>query len=165
MPLDEAAQRIDLVIPGLEQWAGRAGALLMSPAQRCRLPGARVAPELRPWDLGRWTGRPLFDLPPDELAAWRTDPDWAGHGGESLRALHNRVVDALHALPAGSGRTVAVTHGAVVQAAVGAALGAPLEAFWSVDVSPATCTELHRIGNGSRARWRLCRLGDRSAKP
>nr|BFE80044.1 hypothetical protein GCM10020093_026450 [Planobispora longispora] len=52
---------------------------------------------------------------------------------------------------AGPGRTVAVTHPAVVRAAVVHALGAPARSFWRVDVAPLARVSL----TGRGGRWRL----------
>ena len=74
---------------------------------------------------------------PEARGAWMTDPDAAPHGGESLRAFAARVGGlARRAGGAPTARAVAITHGGVVKAAVVHALGAPLEAFWRVDVAP-----------------------------
>ena len=43
-------------------------------------------------------------------------------------------------------RTVAVTHPAVVRAAVLVALDAPPKSFWRIDVAPVSHTVLHRRG-------------------
>jgi broad specificity phosphatase PhoE len=117
-----------------------------------------VDERLRPWALGDWTGRPFADL---EQAGLRADASYAEHGGESLLALHRRVDAQLADLQAGSGggRTtvVAVTHGAVIKAAVVSALGAPAGAAWDIDVHPASVTELTTDGAG----WRVVRVNSR----
>jgi broad specificity phosphatase PhoE len=132
-----------------------AGELVTSPAARARRPGAAVEPRLAPWDLGRWTGRALDELPPGELAAWRSDPAWAGHGGESLQDLLSRVASLLRDWSGDTGRRVAVTHASVVRAAVVSVLGAPAAAAWDLDVRPSSRTELrHRAG-----RWTVLSVG------
>ena len=155
MPLDEPA---DHALPDLTAWRGRTGTVLTSPALRCRVEGAVVEPLLGPWDLGRWAGLPLLELP--ELAAWRTDPAYDGHGGESALALAARVAGLLDGLLAGldsrSGRIVAVTHAAVIRMAVLHALGAPVAAAWQLDIAPGSLTELHASPTG----WRVARVND-----
>jgi len=131
--------------------------LLRSPARRCEAPGAQVDERLRPWDLGTWTGRTFADV---DLAAWRTDPSYDGHGGESLLALHERVAGFLaDHRDAGGGRqvVVAVTHAAVVKAAVVTVLAAPVTAAWVLDVHPASVTELSLAGPA----WRVVRVNAR----
>ncbi len=49
------------------------------------------------------------------------------------------------------GHTVAVTHAAVIRAAIVHILGAPLQAFWKIDVEPLSATELTSDGK----RWAL----------
>jgi broad specificity phosphatase PhoE len=48
-------------------------------------------------------------------------------------------------------RTVAVTHPAVIRAAIVAALDAAPPSFWRVDVEPAGCVVMHFRGG----RWTL----------
>jgi broad specificity phosphatase PhoE len=103
------------------------------------------------WQLGRWRGRTLDEVAADhpaDVAAWLGDPDAAPHGGESLTALLARVADWL-ARTDGEGHTVAVTHAAVVRAAVVVTLGAPPAGFWRIDVAPLTATVLR----GGPGRW------------
>ena len=148
VPADEPATA---AVPDLTRWLGRAGSTLTSPARRCRVVGAPVEPQLRAWDLGRWAGQPWEGL---ELTAWRADPAWAGHGGESLLALHGRVAALLAQWHGRSGRLAAVTHGAVVKAAVVSALQAPADAAWNLDIAPGSLTELHATATG----WRVVRV-------
>jgi broad specificity phosphatase PhoE len=138
-------------------WLRGRGSAYCSPAPRAAVDGADVEPRLGPWDLGSWAGSRLEDLPAQDLRNWRDDPDWAGHGGESLRAVQDRVTSLLHDWHGLSGRRVASTHGSVVRAAVLIALRAPLAAAWDVDVQHSSATELHATTSG----WRLVRLGCR----
>lgn len=62
-----------------------------------------------------------------------------------------RVCGWLAGCTAGDGRILAVTHAAIIRAAVVAALGAPPVAFWRIDVAPVTFTLL----NGQTGRWTL----------
>lgn len=142
MPADEPALE---PLTDLRGWLGRTGEIVTSPARRCRLPGAPVDPRLRAWDLGCWSGR-RFDA--IDLAAWRNNPSFDGHGGESLVALSVRVGQLLDEWHDETGRVVAITHGAVVKAMVVHALRAPVEAAWDVDVAPGSMTELHTAPSG-----------------
>ncbi len=138
----------------------------VSPALRARQTASAlglvdpvVEPALAEGSFGRWAGRTLADVnaaDPSAVALWLASPDAAPHGGESLAAVVARVADWLAALPA-SGKTVAVTHGGVVKAAVVLALEAPLSAFWRVDVAPLSLTELARHDG----RWTLARANAR----
>lgn len=152
VPADEQAVA---AAPDLSGWLRNGGTLLTSPARRARVAGARVDDRLRPWDLGGWAGRRLDVLPPDQLAAWRHDPDWAGHGGEPLRSVSDRVERLLQEWHGHEGRVAALTHASVVRAAVLLALRAPLDAAWELDVRPGSRTELHTTGAG----WRVLSVG------
>jgi broad specificity phosphatase PhoE len=159
-----AAGRLAATLPA------RADALT-SPARSCRetadaagLEAARVEAALADVDYGAWAGRTLDDVQvgePDAAAAWVSDPDARPHGGETLRELAGRVEAWLATQAALEGRAVAITHAAVVRAAVVHALGAPPAAFWRIDVPPLAVTELH----ARSGRWTLARLscgdGDR----
>lgn len=136
-------------MPDLARWLGRDGTTVTSPAARCHVPGAPVEVLLRAWDLGDWTGLPLADIP--DLPAWRADPSYTAHGGESLLALLDRATTLLGRWHDDQRRLVAVTHGAVVRAALVVALRAPWQAFWDLDVAPSGVTELHSSGPG----WRV----------
>lgn len=131
------------------------GEVIRSPAARAHVPDAATEHRLRPWHLGDWSGRALEDLPPEQLAAWRSDADWAGHGGESLRAVSRRVTALLADWHDRDGRMVAVTHASVVRAAVLHALRAPVDAAWDLDVRPGSSTELHTTSSG----WRVLTVG------
>ena len=98
-------------------------------------------------DTGRWRGLEIDEVDPADLAAWMTVPAAAPHGGESILALLVRVSAWLVERP--TGRTVAVTHPAVVRAVLLTALAADPVSFWRVDVPPLTTTSLH----GSNGRW------------
>ena len=152
LPADEPATG---ALPDLTDWLGRGGEVLTSPAVRCRVPGACVEPDLRPWDLGDWSGLALGDVP--DLAGWRADPAFDAHGGESLLALHKRVQGLLQRWHDRSGRLAVVTHAAVIRAAVLQALQAPAAAAWDLDIAPGSVSELHTTPTG----WRVVRVNDR----
>lgn len=116
-----------------------------------------VVPALREADFGTWSGRTLADLAdshPDAVAAWMADPDATPHGGESLFQVLGRVGMWLEEEARGEGRSLVVTHGGVVKAAVVHALGAPADAFWRVDCAPLHVTELH----AHDGRWTVTSL-------
>lgn len=104
VPADEPAVA---PLPDLTGWLGRSGSVVTSPAGRCWVRGCAVDARLGSWDLGEWTGRPLRDV---DLLDWRTDPAFAGHGGESLLALSERVRLLLADWHGRSGRLAVVTH-------------------------------------------------------
>ena len=131
-----------------------------SPALRARQTAAalRLSAQddvaLRDCDFGRWSGLRLTDLQarePDAVAAWIADPAVAPHGGESILDVLRRVGGWLDARREERGRGIAVTHPAVVRAAVIHVLGAPPQSFWRIDVEPLSITDLRRNGD----RWTL----------
>lgn len=115
---------------------------------------AVVAPALADLDHGRWRGRPITDVAaaePHGLAAWRADPAFAEHGGESLAAMLARVGTWLSERVDAGGCELAITHAAVVRCAVLFALDAGARSFWLVDAAPLTRVELSSDGR----RWSL----------
>jgi probable phosphomutase (TIGR03848 family) len=100
---------------------------------------------------GDWTGRPIRELSRTKL--WRqvqSHPSAATFpGGESMRAMQARAVDAIRdhdeqvAATAGtSAAWVAVSHGDVIKAVVADALGMHLDAFQRIVVDPASVTAI-----------------------
>lgn len=115
--------------------------------ETAELLGLRATAErgLADLDCGQWRGEMLQSIPPAGLRDWLTDPAAAPHGGESIVELIERVACWMNQLR-DVVRTVAVTHPAVVRAAVLVALDAPPKSFWRIDVAPLSHTVLHRRG-------------------
>lgn len=138
-------------------------ALVTSPLQRCRetadalaaAGGTRSAPRpaveaderLSECDYGAWTGRPLAELAREPL--WKVvqaHPAAAAFpGGESLRDVQARAVDAVRAHDArvadehgDDAVWVAVAHGDVLKAVLADALGAHLDQFQRIVVDPCS---------------------------
>jgi broad specificity phosphatase PhoE len=143
--------------------------VMCSPALRCvqtvaaaGLGSPAVVPQLAECDFGSWSGRTLASVDVREAAAWMTDPSSCPHGGESLSAFAVRVGGWLDEQASCDGPAIAITHGGVVKVAVARALGAPLAAFWRVDVRPLAVSELH----AHDGRWTVTRMNcaaDRAA--
>lgn len=100
-------------------------------------------------DYGEWQGQQIKDLTRRKL--WRTvqqHPSAATFpGGESMRTMATRAVDAVRrhdaqvAAEHGDGAVwVAVSHGDVIKAIIGEALGQPLDLFQRIVVDPASIT-------------------------
>lgn len=117
--------------------------------QTAELLGARpsIEPKLADLDFGRWRGDVLGRVLPAELAIWLTDPARAPHGGESVVELIARVARWMESLAAQRGRILAVTHPAVIRAAILVALDAPPKSFWRIDVAPVSRTVMHFRGH------------------
>ena len=148
--------------PGVQMRPRPGTRLLRGPEQRCAQTCERmgltadVDEALRDWDLGRWAGSTLDEITatePEAVMTWLGDPSAAPHGGERLTALLDRVASWLDGLE--DGAAVAVTHPAVVRAAVLCALRAEPTAFWRLDIAPGTIASL----SGRNDRWNVSRLG------
>ena len=134
-----------------------------SPALRARQTAAAlrleaiVDPALRDVDLGRWAGRSFADVhdsEPKAVAAWTGLSDAAPHGGKSVIALLDRIARWLDALGQHHGQIVAVTHPAVIRAAIVLAIDAKPMSFWRIDITP-----LCRVGlRSNTGRWTLLSL-------
>jgi broad specificity phosphatase PhoE len=107
-----------------------------------------VVVELADVDYGTWNGKEIDDIhatDPEGLANWLTDVNAAPHDGEPLAHLIARVQRWMEGRTR-IGHTVAVTHPAVVRAAVLCAIQAPTESFWRVEVGPLSITDLRFNG-------------------
>jgi broad specificity phosphatase PhoE len=119
---------------------------------------ATVAEALRDCDYGRWQGRRLAAVEAEEPEAaelWTSDPAATPHGGESLLALMRRAADWLESQAGNDGHTVAISHAPVIRALIVAAILAPPQSFWRIDVGPLARVALSRSGG----QWRLRALG------
>lgn len=112
---------------------------------------ATVDTRLADLDCGRWRGGVLGGVLPADLAVWLTDPTRAPHGGESVVDLVERVRGWMDALTSQRGRLVAVTHPAVIRAAILIALDAPPKSFWRMDIAPVSRTVMNFRGHA----WNL----------
>jgi broad specificity phosphatase PhoE len=117
--------------------------------QTARLLGlwATTEPRLADLDCERWCGQTLDGVNPAELQVWLTDPAAAPHGGESIVDLIDRVTGWLESLAANASPVVAVTHPAVIRAAILVALESPPKSFWRIDIAPTSRTVMHFRGN------------------
>ncbi|MBB3136578.1 broad specificity phosphatase PhoE [Rhizobium pisi] len=138
----------------------RADRIAASPALRARQTAqalrldARTDPALRDCDHGRWAGRPIAAIEaeePENLMAWMSDPQAAPHGGESFADLRTRVAGWMDEQSLLGGHVIAVSHAAVIRAAVAHVLQAPLSSFWLVDVEPLAIVRMTSNGR----RWSL----------
>ncbi|MBF6212381.1 histidine phosphatase family protein [Nocardia puris] len=114
-------------------------------AAQLGLTGERDA-RLRDLDAGAWRGGDLMTVPQDELYRWLTDPSYKGHGGESVTELIERTRYWMAEIASEGMSTVAVTHPAVVRAALLVTLDSPPKSFWRIDVPPGHVTRLHYRG-------------------
>lgn len=109
---------------------------------------------LRDRSYGQWHGLALRDVPPQELARFVQEPDYAPKGAESMRAFHVRIgawVEgaALH------GRVLLVARPAVVRALAVHALGADCSLANRLDAEPKSLSVLTRHAG----LWRVRQYG------
>ncbi len=112
---------------------------------------------LRDVDHGRWAGLALDDVMAKDAAGlktWMEDPNAAPHGGESMRALFDRIAAWMDRQRIADGRDIAVTHPNVVRMAIAYVVGAGPEAARNIDVAP-----LGMAVTAWNGRWRLRALG------
>ena len=162
-PEDLVAARHVLASPTLQASLARAGRRLVAPERRTRETaillggGFVVDAALRDADAGCWRGRTLAAVAaeePDALAAWMGSPGAPAPGGESIVDLVERVRAWMALQASRGGRVLAVTHPALVRAAVAVTLGSGASAFWQVDAVPLTVAGFSHDGR----RWTLSGL-------
>lgn len=129
-------------------------AVVSSPLQRavatasaiaeCAGVGVEVDERLVEIDYGEWDERGFDDVPADELARWRRDPEFAPPGGESLAAVQARAGACAQELleRAGDGVVVAVSHVSPIKGAVAWAIGASPDAAWRMRLDLASITRI-----------------------
>jgi broad specificity phosphatase PhoE len=120
---------------------------------------ATIDAALSDLDFGRWAGRTFSDVEaaePEAMAQWLAEPAAAPHGGESLGVLMARIAKWLDFAAEQRGRIAAVTHPAVIRAAIVIAIEAGPAAFWRIDIAPLTLVELRSNGR----RWTLRSIGN-----
>ncbi|WP_434580605.1 phosphoglycerate mutase family protein [Pseudomonas sp. Z5-35] len=136
--------------------------LLCGPELRTRQTAAlldnepRLVQALADCDFGRWRGLSVDELlqtEPQQLQAWRDDPDAAPHGGESVSRLCRRVGDWLASLENTPGHWLAVTHPFVIRAALINVLRCPAVMVNRIDIEPLSVIDL-RFNNVWRFRAR-----------
>jgi broad specificity phosphatase PhoE len=164
-PRDEPLEtRALAAVVELAKHGGLSGRFLAAPSLAARQTAEILSQEvgeervLADWNCGRWAGRRLADLEeqePEAVSEWLSDPEAAPHGGETLADLYGRVAAWLDAQNGRERRIVAVTHAAVIRAAIAGSLGAPLRSFWLLDAAPLSVAELR----GDGKRWRIRSFG------
>jgi ribonuclease H / adenosylcobalamin/alpha-ribazole phosphatase len=96
-------------------------------------------------EFGTWDGLTFADVQeqfPDELSTWLGNLEHAPGGGESVRSVAERVLAGRDRIvEAYAGKTVlVVSHVTPIKTIVADALGAPLEALFRMELSPASVT-------------------------
>ena len=147
LPLDET---------GLAQAAalatvvGHARRVVTSPLLRARATAEALGLPLsvdERWvelDYGEWDQRPVASVPEETWKVWRSDPDFAPPGGESLNALGRRVRAACDDLAAEAviDDVVVVSHVSPIKAAVAWALDVTELVSWRLHLDVASLTRV-----------------------
>jgi broad specificity phosphatase PhoE len=121
---------------------------------------AAVSADLGDVNYGTWQGREIDDIQisdSDGLADWLTNVNAAPHGGESFAQLIARIRQWMERQTS-AGHTIAVTHPAVIRAAILCAIQAPPESFWRIEIAPLSITDLRFNGKLWTARSTGCSL-------
>ncbi len=132
--------------------------VLTSPLRRAvataglAVPGisAAIEPRLVEMHYGVFDGRRAAEVTPAQWQQWRSDPDFAPEGGESVAQVHERVTSLLEELFATHGEgardpdahVVAVSHVSPIKAAVAWALGGTPEMTWRMYLANASVTAI-----------------------
>jgi broad specificity phosphatase PhoE len=160
-PADEGIEPVDPArIEQLRVRIGRCDAVWRGPERRTEETAASLgvdaAPcdDLRAWSAGSWAGQSVASVAehePDGFRAWRTDPDATPNGGESLRALTERVAGWLDGQATSDRRSLVIADPTVIRAAILHVLAADPGTFWRLDVPPLSLS----IVQHAQGEWRL----------
>ena len=154
-PLDDLGQRQANAVADMLT-AGGVDRVVSSPLLRARSTAAAIASKASVdvevddrWievDYGVLDGVPLADVPAQTWAQWRSDPDFAPDGGESLASVSVRVAQVCAELldEATDTNVVVVSHVSPVKAAVCWALGVDTHVAWRTFVAPGSVTRINR---------------------
>jgi broad specificity phosphatase PhoE len=146
---DEIARCAEAITP-------RPNLVQSSPRRRCLQPACilaaryglavEIVPALDELDYGHWTAQSFDDLDRDpRWSVWNTKRGTSRPpGGESMRALQQRVVDHLEHLRSdpGSDTVVVVSHAEPIRAALLHYQGIELDDFLSVEIEPGSVSTL-----------------------
>ncbi|MFM2399948.1 MAG: hypothetical protein RL341_2105 [Pseudomonadota bacterium] len=125
VPLDLVA--FDARCAELHEQLPRSVQLIASPLSRCARLAATLAAQspartlafdtrLAEMNFGRWERTPWDDVPRSELDAWAADFwHYAGHGGESVQLLRERVLAAWQTHRNAPAPVVLITHAGPMQ--------------------------------------------------
>jgi probable phosphoglycerate mutase len=139
-------------------------AIYSSPLQRTRESAEIVAARLQlpiefrddviELDFGEWTGATFDSIRADpRWEAWRTHRSIAAiPGGESMRQVQRRAVDALLDINQRHPHqtVVVVSHGDVIRSALLFALGMPLDSYNSIEISQGGVSTIRIDAGGIR---------------
>jgi probable phosphoglycerate mutase len=182
-PLNEEGRaQIRATAEWLAPMIGEVDALVSSPVRRTHesaeilgeILGFEVETEaaIAEMEFGSWDGLSFTEVQeqyPDELSAWLGDLEYApgGGAGESFRAVADRVLEGrdriVSSYPGQS--VVVVSHVTPIKTLVADALGAPLDALFRMELSPASVTVISYFMGGPKHDERVANLRLYNARP
>ncbi|HEU4604486.1 MAG TPA: histidine phosphatase family protein [Steroidobacteraceae bacterium] len=115
-------------------------------AEACGRKDVAIAAALDEIDFGEWSGHTFAELETD--ARWRAwnsrRSEHATPAGETMQAVYARAIAHMQLLANSHAEctNVLVTHADVIRAIVLIGLGASVDAFWKLSISPASITRL-----------------------
>ena len=121
---------------------------------------ASIDEDLAEVNYGTWRGLDLEQVEAQDsegLAQWLTSLGAVPHGGHSLAHLLVRAGRWLESRKH-TGHTLAITHPAVIRAALVCALQAPPESLWRIEIPPLSTTDLRFNGRFWTVRSAGCSL-------
>jgi probable phosphoglycerate mutase len=170
---EDGRDQIRAVADWLSPLGDRVDAVVASPVRRTRESADILAealdrtveeePGFAEMEFGRWDGLTFTEVAEqhqDELDAWLGSLDVGPGGGESFRAVEERVLAGLQrVLERHAGKTVVVvSHVTPIKTLVAHAVDAPLGAVFRMELSPASVSVVSFFGDethGPRASLRL----------
>lgn len=177
---DEGREQVRATGDWLSPLAGAIDALITSPVRRTQesaeilgevlAKAAKVEDGIAEMDFGDWDGLSFTQIQeqyPDDLASWLGNLDHAPTGGESFQTVAARVIEGRDRIIAEhTGQTVvAVSHVTPIKTLVADALGAPLDALYKMELSPASVTVISYYRGGYGGNELLSSLRLFNARP
>ena len=163
-PADESIEAVDpSVARRVLVRVGACSAVWRGPERRAEETAAALGlvgsacDDLRAWSAGGWSGQSVAQVAehdPEGFQAWRTSPDAAPAGGESLNALIARVAGWTHGQTSGAGRMLVIADPAIIRAVVVHVLEGEPRTFWRLEVPPLSLS----VVQYAHGEWRLRHL-------
>lgn len=177
---DEGRAQVRATGDWLSPLAGAIDALITSPVRRTQESAeilgellerrAKVEAGIAEMEFGAWDGLSFAQIQeqfPDDLDSWLGSIEVAPTGGESFRTVATRVLEGRDRIIAEhTGQTVvAVSHVTPIKTLVADALGAPLDALYKMELSPASVTVISYYRGGYGGEELLSSLRLFNARP
>ncbi len=177
---DEGREQARATGEWLAPLSGTFDALVSSPVRRTRQTAEILAEffdlaieeehAVAEMEFGTWDGMSFTEVHekwPDELGSWLGDLESAPHGGESFRAVEQRVLEGRdRILESYAGQTVVVvSHVTPIKTLIADALGAPLDAVYRMELAPASVSVVSYFDGGPDGDVPMANLRLYNARP